>query len=88
MIESGQNARCISFGSAMTGACGKRAALMKRPENNFRLRGRRKFNLSNLGGLSENCWSGLVSHTYLSDIFKQEEITKRVMPKVHQLCRE
>ena len=44
--ESGYNTRCKSFCSAMIDACAKWAALMNRPENNFRLWGRRKFNFS------------------------------------------
>ena len=42
--ESEYNTRCKSFCSAMTGGCTKWTALMYRPENNFRLWGRRKFN--------------------------------------------
>ena len=43
--ESGYNTRCKSFCSAMIGACAKWTVLMNRPENNFRLWGRRKFDL-------------------------------------------
>ena len=43
--ERGYKTRWKSFCSAMIGACAKGTALMKRPENNFRLRDRRKFNL-------------------------------------------
>ena len=46
--ESGYNTRCKSFCSAMIGACAKWAALRNRPENNFRLWGRWKFNLPSL----------------------------------------
>ena len=42
--ESEYNTRCKSFCSAMIGVCTKWTALMYRPENNFRLWGRRKFN--------------------------------------------
>ena len=42
--ESGYNTRCKSFCSAMIGACAKWTALMNRPENNFRLWDRQKFN--------------------------------------------
>ena len=54
--ERGYNARCISFCSAMIGACAKWTALMNRPENNFRLWGRRKFNIAfhNMEKLSIN----------------------------------
>ena len=34
-IESGYNARCISFWSVMVGACAGWTALMNRLENNF-----------------------------------------------------
>ena len=43
--ESGYDTRWKSSCSAITGACAKWTVLMKRPENNFRLWGRRKFNL-------------------------------------------
>ena len=44
--ESGYNTRFKSFFSAMIGSCAKWTALMNRPENNFQLWGRRKFNLA------------------------------------------
>ena len=43
--KSGYNTRCKSYCSAMIGACAKWTALMNRTEINFRLWGRRKFDL-------------------------------------------
>ena len=43
--ERGYNTHCKSFCFAMIGASAKLTALMNRLENNFRLWGRRKFNL-------------------------------------------
>ena len=44
--ESGYNTHCILFCCAMIGAFAKWTPLINRPENNFRLCGRRKFNKS------------------------------------------